>query len=78
MANSKAGEKAGERDWLRNPCAHAFYLGPLTDLLMRRRPAVCIRCWIIKDLTEWAGLPEWTEEMYQQYQSEVERRFFNV
>ena len=46
---------------------------------MRRRPAVCIRCWCIKDLPpeEWGRWQPWTEDDYETFKDEVEKRFFS-
>jgi hypothetical protein len=68
------------RDWLRNPCEHHWHLGPVVDLLMRRRGAVCTKCWWLRDDfpdEEWGNWPEWTQEDYLANQEEIEKRFFS-
>lgn len=69
------------REWLRCPCDHDWRLGPLTDKLMRHRPAVCVKCW-----EYWGSMPEsmwcgkdlktWHIEDYEQHKDEIEERFF--
>lgn len=77
--------KDGELDWLKAPHTHRWYLGPLTDKLMRHRPAICTGCWEITTLRarEWhlAGgeemWPVWGRAEAEQYRDEIERRFFS-
>lgn len=68
-----------DRDWLRAPCVHDWRLGPITDKLLRHRPAVCVRCWeyVSRMRSEdWTGLAIWTAADYEMRKDEVEERFF--
>lgn len=58
-------------------CEHDWRTGPVTDLLLRQRPAVCIKCWDLTRLSweESQAWPRWTDGDYEAHQDEVERRF---
>lgn len=67
--------------WLRGGCRHEWRTGPMADLLMRHRPALCIKCWTLVErmpFEESQRWPEWTNEDYEQHKDEVERRFFGT
>lgn len=72
-----------DKDWLRAPCSHEWWFGPLMDKLMRFRPAVCVKCWDYRPHMDLTFFPRdyvfrlWGEEQYEQYKDEVERRFFS-
>lgn len=59
-------------------CRHDWKLGPVTDRLMRRRPAVCVKCWAYEeglDLSVWNRYEVWTTDLAAQYETEVEEHF---
>jgi hypothetical protein len=75
------------KEWLRASCVHEWRLGPLTDFLVRHRPALCIKCWEYRarlreqqwrDTSGGHSWPTWTEADYEQHKDEIERRFFGA
>lgn len=66
--------------WLRAPCNHDWWFGPMTDKLMRYCPAVCVACWDYRPHMDLTFFPKekirmWGEDQYKLYKDEVERRF---
>lgn len=73
--------KSDDKGWLRAPCDHDWWFGPVTDRLMRYRPAICVKCWDYRPHMDLSFFPKgetriWGEAQYEQYKDEVERRFF--
>lgn len=67
------------RRWLvGGGCRHDWKLGPITDRLMRHRPAVCVKCWAYEealDYSVWENFEVWTTDHAERYADEVEKRF---
>lgn len=68
-----------DKEWPRKgACSHNWRTGPLTDRLLRARPAVCVKCWTYEPhlpLQEARGWPQWTEGDAERYTREVEEHF---
>lgn len=68
-----------DRLWLvGGGCRHDWKLGPVTDRLMRRRPAVCVKCWAYEEglkADTWPLFEIWTTDHAEQYEREIEEHF---